>query len=98
LVQAIAILLIAGSLGAFIAILRPRPTAVVVIRGGKPAVIKGRVSRDFMEACERLCTETEVRAGRISVYVNRTRALLKFSPQIPENWHQRLRNVWNLPR
>ena len=67
----IGVILIVGS--------RPKPDIVIKIENGKPKVKRGRVSRLFLQDCERICSDFNIQKGRITG--KKSPALFRLSSQ-----------------
>jgi hypothetical protein len=73
---------------------RPKPVFVLKIENGKVRVIKGKVPRGFIEDCERLISENDLRRGTIKAVKMSGRVSLRFSYSIPKRHHQQFRNAY----
>jgi hypothetical protein len=71
-------------------------TVIVRLRGGVPRVLKGKVSRAFLDAVAQVCRETNIRRGWLGGVRRRKRIELVFSWHFPAPIRQRLRNLWQL--
>ena len=75
-------------------LLRPKAVIVLKIENGKVRVIKGKVPRGFIEDCERLISENNLRRGTIRAVKISGRVSLRFSYSIPKRHHQQFRNAY----
>lgn len=75
-------------------LLRPKAVFVLKIACGKVRVINGRVPRGFIEDCERLISENNLRRGKIRAVKMSGRISLRFSYSIPKRHHQQFRNAY----
>ena len=75
-------------------LLRPKAVIVLKIRNGKVRVIKGKVPRGFIEDCEHLVSENNLRRGIIKAVKMSGRVSLRFSYSIPKQHHQQFRNIY----
>jgi hypothetical protein len=73
---------------------RPKAVFVLKIRNGKVRVIKGRVPRGFIEDCQQLVSENNLRRGTIRAVKMSGRVSLRFSYSIPKRNHQQFRNAY----
>jgi hypothetical protein len=73
-----------------------RPAFVVKIARGEPRVVRGPVTRAFLQEVREVCTRYGVDAGRVRGVVKYGRISLEFSDSMPPQCRQQLRNVWVL--
>ena len=95
--QALAVLALGGAVAAAMAhALWPRPAFLIRIKGGRPTVARGPVDPDFLDAVADLCRRHGIGSGTIRGVRRGELVSLAFSPSIPRQAHQPLRNVWVL--
>ncbi len=75
---------------------RPRSLFVIRIRGGRPRVASGTVTRSFLREVEEVCARTGQTRGTVRGAVRGERVVLGFSREIPDRVRQNLRNLWNV--
>lgn len=80
--------------GVLIWILLPKPAFIIRITNGGIQVKKGRVPKGFLNECQLLAGENNLKNITIRGIRKRGSVHLKFSGQIPEATVQRFRNVW----
>jgi hypothetical protein len=69
------------------------PVFVVEFEDGAARASKGSPSPGFLSDCSDVAKTFEIRSGRIYAHRNGAALQLRFSPEIPEESHQRFRNV-----
>lgn len=65
---------------------------------GRLHVVRGKVTPAFLEAAQSVCTEAGVTHGEIRGVWRGRAVALAFTPTIPAEVQQRLRNIWLLHR
>jgi hypothetical protein len=97
LMQLIVSLIIVGFLGWVIwSISRPRCTFVVKVRDGVPDVLRGAVSRAFVQEIAEVATRHGIRDCVVRGVAKGARIGLTFSNNVPAVCQQQLRNIWTL--
>ena len=74
--------------------LQPRCAFVIQIAQGTPKAVRGKVTAAFLEQVREVCEQQGVRRGMVRGRIRGRRIVLGFSPSIPPNGQQRLRNWW----
>ncbi|MBI4601861.1 MAG: DUF3634 family protein [Planctomycetes bacterium] len=94
---ALRVVLALAAIGVLIWLFRPRAELVVLIRGGKPEVRRGKVSGRVLQDWALICRDWGIREGTIrGVRVGRDHVSLRFSREIAPEHHQRFRNAWGV--
>ncbi len=62
---------------------------------GEPPLIKGTPPRGFLRECHSLLKEAGLRKAGISGVNKHGLIILEFDASVPQNLHQRLRNLWS---
>jgi len=75
-------------------LLRPKAVFALKIRNDQVRVINGKVPRGFIEDCQRLISENNLRQGTIRAVKMSGRVSLRFSYSIPKRHHQQFRNAY----
>ena len=73
---------------------RPKAVFVLEIRDAQVKVIRGKVPRGFIEDCEHLVSEATLRKGTFKGVRISGRISLRFSYNIPKQFHQQFRNAY----
>jgi hypothetical protein len=73
---------------------RPRAAFEVRIVGGEPRVLRGTVTRGFLQQLREVCGRNEVDKGVVRGVVKDGRIALEFSDGMPAPCRQQLRNLW----
>ena len=76
--------------------LRPRSAFVVRIKGGVPRVVRGTVTRSFLQQIAETCGRHGVSHGVVRGVVKGRRITLAFTEGMPPPCQQQLRNLWAL--
>lgn len=71
------------------------PKIVIRIQDGKAVTAKGKVAKVCLNECSDFFTEKEILSGKIFITDGIYGQKLEFSREIPEQLHQRFRNLWN---
>jgi hypothetical protein len=71
---------------------------LIRVRRGELTVVRGQVSRRFLEDCEDLITDAGVVRGKIRGVRREGTVSLDFSREIPSALHQRFRNSFYFHR
>jgi hypothetical protein len=88
-----AIVLIAIIMGAWY-LLRPPVVFVIRYRGGKPRVVRGRLTESALRAIDDICQQSGVQLGSITALpMGKRQIRLKFTGNIPPGCQQQLRNM-----
>lgn len=75
-------------------LLRPRVVFVIRYRGGKPKVVRGRVTESALRAIDEICRQSDVQLGSITALpIGKRQIRLKFTGRIPPGCQQQLRNM-----
>lgn len=77
---------------------RPKCVFLLSLEGGRLRLIRGKVLPAFLEEAGSILAEAGVTGGEIRGHVRGRSVALSFSPSIPPDVQQRLRNVWLLHR
>lgn len=77
---------------------RPRCQLLLALKEGRLSVVRGKSTASFLEAAQRICDEFGIENGEIRGYFRGRQMALAFSPSIPPEAQQRLRNVWLIER
>lgn len=72
------------------------PKFIVQIDNRKAEVVKGKLSKAFLEDCSIICDDNEIDAGKIYGIEKEYGVSLDFSHTIPDSCHQKFRNVWGI--
>jgi hypothetical protein len=89
-------LIVAVIVAAGIVVLCPKPRFVIQVTAGKAHIKSGRVPKKFLDDCQNLISDCNVQKATIKGVSKSGRVSLKFSREIPNEYHQRFRNVWKL--
>src|SRR5262245_17237844 len=84
------------ALGLLVYAVWPRAEFVLRIREGKVRVGRGKPPPHFVHECEQLCETWNVQSGAVKGIRRGRRIRLDFSRAVPEEHHQRFRNLWGL--
>ncbi len=88
-----AIILIAIIVGGWY-LLRPRVVFMIRYRGGKPRVVRGRLTESALRAIDDICQQSDVQLGSITALpIGNRQIRLKFTGNIPSGCQQQLRNM-----
>lgn len=88
-----AIVLIAIIVGGWY-LLRPPVVFVIRYRGGKPRVVRGRLTESSLRAIDDICQQSGVQLGSITALPMGNRQFrLKFTGNVPPGCQQQLRNM-----
>ena len=71
------------------------PKFVIKLRKERVEVVRGKVSRPFLDECTHLCRDNNICSGQVFGVNCEYGIRLEFSDDIPENMQQRFRNIWN---
>ena len=75
-------------------LLRPRVVFVIRYRGGKPKVVRGRLTESALRAIDDICQQCDVQLGSITALpIGKRKFRLKFTGNIPPGCQQQLRNM-----
>ena len=74
------------------------PVFVVLLHDGHATAEKGNLSVAFLTECSDLAKKRGIQEGRVYGVMKAGSVSLEFSPEIPEDHHQVIRNVWGLHR
>lgn len=87
-------LLLVAILGVGWYLLRPPVVFVIRYRGGKPKVVRGRVSESTLKAIDDICQQDQVQSATITaIPTGKRKYRLKFSGTITPGCQQQLRNM-----
>ncbi|MCI0682757.1 MAG: DUF3634 family protein [Gemmataceae bacterium] len=92
--HAFKIIVILGVLALVWVALRPNFVFLIRIDNGVVQLAKGKVSPEFLIHVTEVCRQRDVMHGWIGGVGRGRRVRLAFSPSIPANCRQQLRNVW----
>ncbi len=81
-------------IAAALAFLWQRHAFIVWLNRGEPCLLKGKVTRVFIDEVAEICREADVRRGWIGGVRRGKRVVLVFSWHFPAPVRQRLRNLW----
>jgi len=76
-------------------VMHPGAVFSMKIRRGVLKVGIGKAPRGFIEDCERIVTDSDLRRGTIIGIQRGRKTFLKFSHNIPKRCQQRFRNAWH---
>ena len=76
-------------------LLLPKPAFVIEIREGEIKVKKGKVPAGFVEDLEKITLSERLPDSKIRGVTRHGAVSLKFSRRVPQQHHQRLRNIWS---
>ncbi len=75
-------------------LLRPPVVFVIRYRGGKPRVVRGRLTESSLRAIDDICQQSGVQLGSITALpMGKRQIRLKFTGNIPPGCQQQLRNM-----
>ena len=77
---------------------RPPCVLLLALEEGRLRVVRGKSTTAFLEAAQAICTEFGIVQGEIRGYRRGSGVTFAFSPSIPPEVRQRLRNVWQVHR
>ena len=74
------------------------PVFVVFLHDGHATAEKGNLSVRFLTECSDLAKKRGIQDGRVYGVWKSDAVSLEFSPEIPEDHHQDIRDLWRLHR
>ena len=72
------------------------PTFVVRIGNNSATATKGKVAKNFLDACSEIARDQDIREGKIFGIARPYGISLEFSEDIPTGNHQQFRNAWQV--
>lgn len=93
---AAAVAIAAAVIGALWYAARPQCALLMALEEGRLRLVRGKTTAAFLAAAQSICEEFGVRQGEIRGHWRGRQIALAFSPSIPAEAQQRLRNVWLL--
>ncbi|MHC4475524.1 MAG: DUF3634 family protein [Planctomycetota bacterium] len=90
------LLIVAAAVTVAVVFLCPKPRFVIQVAAGKVCIKSSRVPKKFLDDCQNLICECNVQKATIKGVSKSGRVSLRFSREIPNEYHQRFRNVWKL--
>lgn len=82
--------------GGLVWCLRPRSAFEISVQQGKAHVVSGRPPVEFVRDLEQLCADRDIASANVRGLSRGGGVRLEFSPETPQELHQRIRNVWSL--
>lgn len=77
---------------------QPKCELLLELSDGRLRVVRGKSTTAFLEAAQAICAEFGLTRGEIRGIRRARHVTLAFSPSIPPEAQQRLRNVWQIHR
>jgi hypothetical protein len=60
------------------------------------SVKRGKISGRFVGECQAICRDWGITTGTVKGVRTRDGVVLRFSPEVPPEHHQRFRNAWGI--
>jgi hypothetical protein len=77
-------------------LVQPRCAFLIQIVGGKPRIVRGKVTEAFLAELRETCNRNSVENGAVRGVLRGRRISLTFSSGIPPGAQQQIRNWWAL--